>query len=61
MKEIVFAGQQLILHHESVLLWPAQKTAVVSDLHLEKASHFAKKGQMLPRTIARKQWHAYWT
>jgi DNA ligase-associated metallophosphoesterase len=30
------------------LLWPERKLAVVSDLHLEKASHFALQGQFLP-------------
>lgn len=49
MKEINFGGQTLILDPSGLLLWPAQSLAVVSDLHLEKASYFAKKGQFLPQ------------
>jgi hypothetical protein len=48
MKDITFAGQDLQLHHAGILYWPAEKLAVVSDLHLEKASFFAARGQMLP-------------
>lgn len=31
-----------------LLIWQAEKMAVAADLHLEKASHFAARGQMLP-------------
>ena len=30
------------------LLWPARKLLVVADLHLEKGSSFAARGQLLP-------------
>lgn len=30
------------------MYWPAERTLIVSDLHLEKASHFASQGLMLP-------------
>ncbi|MEL7113096.1 MAG: ligase-associated DNA damage response endonuclease PdeM [Pseudomonadota bacterium] len=33
---------------EGALWWAAQKTLIVSDLHLEKGSSFAARGQMLP-------------
>ena len=33
---------------DKTLFWRAQKTLIVADLHLEKASFFAKSGQMLP-------------
>lgn len=33
---------------EGALWWPAERTLVVSDLHLEKGSSFAARGQMLP-------------
>jgi len=42
------AGERLMLCPSGVLLWPAQRMLVVSDLHLEKASHFAARGRMLP-------------
>lgn len=43
-----FAGHDLILHHAGVLLWPRYRTLIVSDLHLEKGSHYARKGYFLP-------------
>jgi DNA ligase-associated metallophosphoesterase len=33
---------------EGAIWWPAERTLVVSDLHLEKGSSFARRGQMLP-------------
>jgi DNA ligase-associated metallophosphoesterase len=30
------------------MFWPEQKIAVAADLHLEKASHYARTGQFLP-------------
>jgi len=33
---------------EGALWWPATRTLIVSDLHLEKGSSFAARGQMLP-------------
>jgi len=33
---------------EGALWWPAERTLVVADLHLEKGSSFARRGQMLP-------------
>lgn len=33
---------------EAALFWPAHGALIVADLHLEKASWFAKVGQMLP-------------
>ncbi len=45
---ITFANQQFWLDASGILIWPAQKIAVAADLHLEKASYFAARGQMLP-------------
>ena len=33
---------------QGALFWPARRALVVADLHLEKASWFARLGQMLP-------------
>lgn len=33
---------------QGALYWPARRALLVADLHLEKASWFAKAGQMLP-------------
>lgn len=43
-----FGGQNFELAGDAALYWPAQRTLLVSDLHLEKASAFAAGGQMLP-------------
>ena len=41
-------GERLMLDPGGVLLWPAAGLMVVSDLHLEKGSSFARKGMLLP-------------
>jgi len=43
-----FAGYALAAHAEGALWWPDRRALLVADLHLEKASWFAKGGQMLP-------------
>lgn len=42
------AGEQLSLQACGGLWWEAASVLVVSDLHLEKASSYASRGQMLP-------------
>ena len=41
-------GHSLVADCSGVLYWPEEDTLVVSDLHLEKGSSFAKKGMMVP-------------
>lgn len=41
-------GAELVCDHSGVLYWAAEKLLVVSDLHLEKSSSFARRGQLLP-------------
>ena len=43
-----FAGESFIASPGGTLLWEAQRTLLVADLHLEKASWFARLGQLLP-------------
>lgn len=43
-----FGGHELIALKDGALFWPARRALIVADLHLEKASWFAKAGQMLP-------------
>lgn len=43
-----FAGETLVATAEGALFWPAQNALLVADLHLEKASWFARLGQFLP-------------
>jgi DNA ligase-associated metallophosphoesterase len=42
------AGIELIADPAGVAWWEAEKCLIVSDLHLEKGSSFARRGQMLP-------------
>jgi DNA ligase-associated metallophosphoesterase len=42
------AGQALLLDPAGALVWPRERLLAVADLHLEKASHFARRGQLLP-------------
>ena len=42
------AGTALLLHASGVVLVPAHGMMIVADLHLEKATAFAARGQMLP-------------
>ena len=48
MKQIDFYKNKLILDVSGALFWPLKKAAIVSDLHLEKSSYLAKKGNFLP-------------
>src|SRR3546814_517436 len=43
-----FAGEDLLIMGQGALFWPARKALLIADLHLEKASFFARFGQMLP-------------
>jgi DNA ligase-associated metallophosphoesterase len=43
-----FAGHDFFASPEGALHWPAEDALLVADLHLEKASWFARFGQMLP-------------
>src|ERR1700754_2046617 len=43
-----FGGHDLLALPQGALFWPARRALLVADLHLEKASWFARSGQMLP-------------
>ena len=43
-----FAGEEFVLTQGRALYWPRERALLVADLHLEKASFFARHGQMLP-------------
>jgi DNA ligase-associated metallophosphoesterase len=43
-----FAGETFVAGPDGALYWPAQQALLVADLHLEKASWFARLGQFLP-------------
>ena len=46
--EFEFAGEVVAPLACGALWWPAAQTLFVADLHLEKASHFAARGWLLP-------------
>src|SRR5436190_14997950 len=43
-----FAGQTFLATADGALLWRDREALLVADLHLEKASWFARLGQFLP-------------
>ena len=48
MVRFSFAGHDLVALPQGALFWPARRALLVADLHFEKASWFASRGQMLP-------------
>lgn len=46
--EIAIAGIEAVCDPLGALYLPAERLLVVSDLHLEKGAHFARRGRMLP-------------
>lgn len=41
-------GVELVTDPEGVAYWPSQQALLVADLHLEKGSSFARRGQLIP-------------
>ena len=48
MVPLSFANNEFQASPEGVVYWPGERAMLVADLHLEKASWFAKGGQFLP-------------
>ena len=48
MVPLSFADEEMFLIDGRALYWPRERTLLLADLHLEKASFFAGHGQMLP-------------
>jgi DNA ligase-associated metallophosphoesterase len=48
MVPLSFAGRAFFAFPQGALFWPQRKALIVADLHFEKASWFARFGQMLP-------------
>jgi DNA ligase-associated metallophosphoesterase len=48
MVPLSFAGEEFAITQDRALYWPRERALLVADLHLEKASFFARHGQMLP-------------
>lgn len=45
---ITLRGAMLTLDPDGAVMWAAERTLIVADLHLEKGSAFAARGRMLP-------------
>jgi DNA ligase-associated metallophosphoesterase len=45
---IELAGEQVVLHHERALIWPAGRMLFVADLHLGKSDVFRRAGIAIP-------------
>lgn len=48
MTHLDFGGHRFTVPGEKALFWPSRQALIVADLHLEKASWFAVRGQLLP-------------
>jgi uncharacterized protein len=48
MVPLSFAGEEFALVQGRALYWPRERALLVADLHLEKASWYATRGQFLP-------------
>ena len=48
MVPLSFAGEEFLLTTGRALYWPRERALLVADLHLEKASFYARHGQPLP-------------
>lgn len=47
-QHVAVCGKAFVADMSGALYWPAERTLIVADLHLEKGSAFAARGQMLP-------------
>ena len=45
---LTFCGEEFRLTADRALYWPRERALLVADLHLEKASWYARSGQLLP-------------
>ena len=48
MKKLEFCQNTFDIDPHGILIWSKLNTAIVSDLHLEKGSSYAKYGQYIP-------------
>lgn len=48
MAGLSFGGHEFVALAPGAMFWPGRRALIVADLHLEKASWYARAGQMLP-------------
>ena len=46
--QVECAGEELVLHPSRAVLWPAERTAFIADLHLGKSEIFRRSGIPIP-------------
>src|SRR6056297_519420 len=47
-QRVTVSGRAMIADQSGALYWSSEDALIVADMHLEKGSHFARRGQMLP-------------
>ena len=47
-QRVTVSGRAMIADQSGALYWPSEDALIIADMHLEKGSHFAARGQMLP-------------
>ena len=47
-QRVTISGRSMIADRSGALFWPSEDALIIADMHLEKGSHFARKGRMLP-------------
>jgi len=45
---VTVSGRVMVADQSGSLYWPSENALIIADMHLEKGSHYATKGQMLP-------------
>ena len=45
---VVVCGKRFLADMSGALYWPAEPALIIADMHLEKGSYYAVRGQMLP-------------
>jgi DNA ligase-associated metallophosphoesterase len=45
---VVVCGKRFLADMSGALYWPAERALIIADMHLEKGSAYAMRGQMLP-------------
>lgn len=52
MESVNIAGEQLLLHPDRAIFWPARRILLLADLHLGKGAHFRRAGIAVPRGVS---------
>lgn len=47
-QRVTVSGRTMVADQSGALYWPSEDALIIADMHLEKGSHFARRGQLLP-------------